>query len=296
MSALKRVGYISVHGCGVFRLFLSGPCKAFYKIVWKAPHFFVYTNTRPGAAGKLFTMKKFFCVVFAACILAACNKIEPKGEGGYAKLRTEDKAPAWVEAVDLGLSVKWASCNIGASSPAGYGDYFAWGETEPKDDYSLSKWTFMDSPNQLTKYCCDPRYGYNGFTDNKTILDSDDDAATVNWGGNWRTPTLDEWLELHNNCTWKYTAMVDIDGFNTVGYKVTSKKSGYAEKWIFLPAASFWRYTSLSSLNSNKGFYWSSNCTGVSADAYYLSFDSGKVRWYTGGWYCGVPVRPVSEY
>lgn len=102
-----------------------------------------------------------------------------------------------IEAVDLGLSVKWANVNLGASRPEEYGDYFAWGEVKPKADYSWEtyKWC-KGSYDTMTKYCYDDSYGYNGFTDNKYTLDPENDAATVNWGGKWRMPTADEIVEL----------------------------------------------------------------------------------------------------
>ena len=97
------------------------------------------------------------------------------------------------EYVDLGLSVKWATCNVGATTPEGYGDYFAWGETKPKDYYAWSTYKYCDSSSlTLTKYCSKSYYGKDSFSDNKTILDSEDDAATVNWGGAWRMPTKEE--------------------------------------------------------------------------------------------------------
>lgn len=93
------------------------------------------------------------------------------------------------EYIDLGLpsGTLWATMNIGASSPEDYGDYFAWGETAPKDvyDWSTYKWC-NGSSNTLTKYCFNSSYGNNGFVDNLTELDPEDDAATVNWGQDWR--------------------------------------------------------------------------------------------------------------
>ena len=89
--------------------------------------------------------------------------------------------------VDLGLSVKWATCNVGANNPEDYGDYFAWGETTTKDTYNLSTYKWCNgSYSTLTKYCNNSSYGNNGFTDNKTQLELSDDAARANWGGSWR--------------------------------------------------------------------------------------------------------------
>ncbi|MBO7269682.1 MAG: InlB B-repeat-containing protein, partial [Bacteroidales bacterium] len=109
------------------------------------------------------------------------------------------------EWVDLGLpsGLKWATCNVGANTPEGYGDYFAWGETSPKNDYSWSTYKYCKgSKNTLTKYNTDSNYG---TVDNKITLDLSDDAARANWGGKWRMPTKAEQDELINNCTWTWT-------------------------------------------------------------------------------------------
>ena len=110
--------------------------------------------------------------------------------------------------VDLGLpsSLLWATCNVGADSPGDYGDYFAWGETSTKSSYDMDTYKYCKgSYDTQTKYCNDSSYGYSGFTDELTVLESSDDAATANWGGSWRMPTHAEWKELCNtdNCTWE---------------------------------------------------------------------------------------------
>ncbi len=117
--------------------------------------------------------------------------------------------------VDLGLpsGLLWATCNVGANTPEEYGDYFAWGETQPKDVYSWSTYQYcMGSNNTLTKYCSRSRYGYNGFTDSLTILLPEDDAATANWGDDWRMPTRQEWQELFNNTTYTWTTQNGVNG------------------------------------------------------------------------------------
>ena len=189
--------------------------------------------------------------------------------------------------VDLGLSVKWASCNVGANNPEDYGDYFAWGETTTKDTYynwSTYKWC-NGSSSTLTKYCNKSSYGNNGFTDNKTQLELSDDAARVNWGGSWRMPTDAEWSELINNCTGTWTTQNGVNG-----YKVTSKSNGNS---IFLPAAGFRLDTSLSSAGSF-GYYWSSSLDRDNPYyAWLVRFYSGDVdRGYSYRYY-GLSVRPV---
>ena len=129
-------------------------------------------------------------------------------------------------AVDLGLSVKWASCNVGASSPEECGGYYSWGEIEEKSDYSKNtyKWVNNGDWNNFVKYCTDSSYG---TVDNKTILELEDDVAHVKWGGTWRMPTFAEFQELQDNCIWEWTS---INGTN--GYKVIANNGNF----IFLPA------------------------------------------------------------
>ena len=109
------------------------------------------------------------------------------------------------EWVDLGLpsGTLWATCNVGANAPEEFGDYFAWGETAPKDYYDWDNYKWCNgNDSTLTKYCNDSTYGYNGFVDNKVELDPEDDAAYVNWGPSWRMPTLNQTQELWQDCTW----------------------------------------------------------------------------------------------
>ena len=189
------------------------------------------------------------------------------------------------EYVDLGLSVKWATCNVGATTPEEYGDYFAWGETQPKDCYVWSTYKYCNgSRNTMTKYCIDPDYG---TVDNKTTLELTDDAARVNWGGKWRMPTKAEYDELMNttNCTWTWTTQNGVKG-----YKVTSKKNGNS---IFLPAAGY-RYVYGLYYAGSYGYYWSSSLnTSYSGDAYGVYFNSDRVGWDSNYRYYGHSVRAV---
>jgi hypothetical protein len=189
------------------------------------------------------------------------------------------------EAVDLGLSVKWASFNLGASAPEEYGDYYAWGETEPKDDYSWEtyKWC-MGSNTTLTKYCDKTDRGYEGFTDDKTVLDLDDDAAHVNLGGSWRMPTDAEMTELRENCTWAWTTLNGVNGGLATGPNGNS---------IFLPAAGKWNSTDLFFAGSY-GFVLSSSLatdsTSYASDIYL----SSSIIDRSGDFRClGISVRPV---
>ena len=188
------------------------------------------------------------------------------------------------EYVDLGLSVKWATCNVGASSPEKYGDFFAWGETEPKEQYYWSTYKhYNDSSSTLTKY-----NSFGTVADNKTQLELSDDAARANWGGSWRMPTYAELTELREQCTWTWTTQNGVKG-----YKVTSKSNGNS---IFLPAAGSRDGSSLGYPGSF-GNYWLSSLDTLYTDnsnkAYHLYFNSGFVGCGSDSRYLGLSVRPV---
>ena len=161
------------------------------------------------------------------------------------------------KAVDLGLSVKWATCNVGASKPYESGDFFAWGEVEPKERYDRSNYKYgaVGPPNYVfsfSKYCIKRGSGFD-----KIVLDPEDDAATVNWGGAWRMPTNDEFSELKNNCTWNRTKQNGVEGYIVTGPSGSS---------IFLPMGGYKRYYSF---YEGRGYYWSSS---LSIDHEYLVF------------------------
>ncbi len=189
-----------------------------------------------------------------------------------------------MEAVDLGLSVKWATCNVGASSPEDYGDYFAWGETQPKDYYNWSTYKWCNgSSSTLTKYNNSSSYG---TVDNKKTLELADDAARANWGGAWRMPTDAEMTELREQCTWTWTT---LNGVN--GYKVTGTNGNS----IFLPAAGY-RYDSSLGYAGNRGTYWTSSLnTSNSYKVRSVSLYSGYVGSDNDDRYYGEVVRPVCQ-
>ena len=212
--------------------------------------------------------------------------------------------------VDLGLSVKWAAWNIGAERPEEYGDYYAWGETEPyyevgyaqespqahwKDGYSAGydwsnyKWC-NGSYNTLTKYNTISSYG---TVDNKIVLDPEDDVAHVKWGGSWRMPTKAEQEELHNSCTWTWYSSGNSEFNGVAGYKVTSNVYGYTGRFIFLPAAGYRYATSLYDAGEG-GIYWSSSLSSdYPYDARGLDFGSGSHGTGIYYRYYGLSVRPV---
>ena len=191
------------------------------------------------------------------------------------------------EWVDLGLpsGLKWATCNVGANTPEEYGDYFAWGEVEPKETYNWSTYKYGSDDDELTKYCDKSSYGNNGFTDNKTVLDPEDDAATVNWGGAWRMPTTEEQQELINNCTWTWTTQNGVNG-----YKVTGPNGNS----IFLPAAGC-MHEGILDVDGSDGIYMSGSLDIDSPDLNYGVFFSGGVHLGRGGRNYGRSVRPVCQ-
>ncbi len=186
------------------------------------------------------------------------------------------------DAIDLGLSVKWANMNVGAKTPEDYGNYYAWGETVTKEIYDWS--TYFDTNDGGSTFT---KYNNEG---GKTILDPEDDAAHVNWGGSWRMPTQAEWQELLDNCTWTWTTQNGVNG-----HKVTSKKAGYTDKFIFLPAAGRRDGSYLKSVGY-WGNYWLPSLDENHSDgAWVLTFKAGNPPDLGGNRsrLIGFSVRPV---
>ena len=204
------------------------------------------------------------------------------------------------EYVDLGLpsGTLWATCNIGAESPEEYGDYFAWGETQPKENYSSNSYKFGVLNNEgsvmMTKYCASSEFGLNGFTDGLTELMPGDDAATAIWGDEWQMPSKAQFEELISE---RYTTITWQDE-RPRGALITSKLNGNS---IFLPVSGFY-------LDGEREGYSSSSATGPSCcywartlknneskEAYTLFLNSSySFIWYNLR-YCGQPVRPVRK-
>lgn len=229
-------------------------------------------------------MKKLFYLLYCmfAVLLVGCETKEPtnsenpnSSSGGGS-----DNANAHAY-VDLGLSVKWATCNVGANSPEEYGDYFAWGETQPKSTYNWETYKWCEGRyNTYTKYCTDSGYG---TVDNKTILELSDDAANANWGGSWRLPTKEEQDELRTQCTWTWSTKNGVNGYIVVGPNGNS---------IFLPAAGFRSNSAMGRVGSG-GYYWGSSLYYGSYAAFYLRFNSSSVDWDYYDRDYGFSVRPV---
>ena len=228
-------------------------------------------------------------VVTALSVGAAVITVTYQGVNYNCNVFVTERSSAY-EYVDLGLSVYWATFNIGATKPEEYGDYYAWGETETKTDYSWESYKWCNgSANTLTKYCDNSEYGN---IDNKYLLDPDDDVAHVKWGGKWYMPTIEEIGELMDKCSWILETRGNIEGL---------KVTGPNGKSIFLPSAGFYSGTELIELdmfeNSNVGYIWSSNRrnNNFSYCFFYYSGADGMDMLCSNTCYryLGFPVRPV---
>ena len=192
--------------------------------------------------------------------------------------------------LDLPSGTLWATCNVGANSPEDYGDYFAWGETEPKAMYNWETYKYCNYQygynNGLTKYCINSYEGYNGFTDNLTSLEAEDDAATVNWGEGWCMPTLDQWIELFGNTHTTWTIKNEV-----YGRLFTASNNNS----LFLPAAGYIDWSWLREVGDS-GHYWSNSLYIADVDSDYAWFfhfsksDVTRKKWLR---YYGWSIRPV---
>ncbi|MBR2195929.1 MAG: hypothetical protein IJ911_09980 [Salinivirgaceae bacterium] len=227
---------------------------------------------------------------------------------------TAEFAKPTIETVDLGLEsgTLWATCNIGAADPWNYGDYYAWGETQTKDDYSWETYKYCKgSEETLTKYCYDAEYGNNGFTDTLTTLDAADDAATAVLGAGWAIPTNAEWKELYYQCYWVWTK--NYNNRNVSGYIVYKAKSAsdkgtvvysdgtpaasysLSDAHIFLPEAGY-RGGSGLHFDGFEGCYWSSLLYDDYPNAALgCSFDSDAVGQDIVVREIGFPIRSVKR-
>ena len=221
-------------------------------------------------------MKKYFTLI-AMTLLALAAKAEMIDGHEY---------------VDLGLpsGTLWATCNVGADTPEGYGDYFAWGETAAKESYTWQTYKWCNVYfNTMTKYCTSSDYG---TIDNKTELDPEDDAAYVNWGSSWRMPTTEQQQELRNECTWTWTERNGVSG------KLVTGPNGNT---IFLPATGEHHFNSFNKVGLH-GWYWS-RTLGSDDDpvegpyycdvAFFLGFDSETLGWSCYYRFSGFTIRAV---
>ncbi len=231
-------------------------------------------------------MKRFFVFLVAAILmgfgLQSCDK-ENNNDGGNGG------NTATVQWVDLGLpsGLLWADRNVGAKNPEDYGNYYAWGETKPKEVYDLTTYAYGNY-NALIKYCSDPNCGLNFFTDNLTTLEASDDAATVNIGAGARMPRDEEWQELIDNTTCTWTTRKGIYG------RLLTASNGQS---LFLPAASSCEGSNPYNVGES-GFYWSStlymdvpnNALGISFDALFCTSN-----WIPRSYGCSVRAVRVRQ-
>ena len=195
------------------------------------------------------------------------------------------------EYVDLGLpsGTLWATCNVGAETPEGYGNYYAWGETSIKTVYEANNYKYFQGEDcLLTKYCNDVEEGFQGYSDTLTVLLAEDDAATANWGTTWRMPSEQEFEELYQNTTHMWVVQNGVNG------RVFTAANGNS---IFLPVAgAFWGSHGLVAVGEI-GLYWSSSLD-IEHDPYvaralYLDSDYCEMEEGDAGRCYGLSIRPV---
>ncbi len=183
------------------------------------------------------------------------------------------------EAVDLGLSVKWATCNVGAASPSDYGDYFAWGEIKKKNRYSMETYQYWDNEHE--------RFIYKDKGIESNISGTEYDAAHIKWGNGWRIPTLNEIEEIIYLCTWEWT---EINGIS--GQKVTGPNGNS----IFFPATGYYwdkGHEGFGSYGLYRGATYSFDGNGYAND---FSFKQNEHDWLIySDCYMGLPIRPVCD-
>ena len=181
----------------------------------------------------------------------------------YVKFSAKSSTTEQHEAVDLGLpsGLKWATCNVGATKPEEAGGFFAWGEVATKEDFGWKTYKWCEgSYSTLTKY--------NENVDVYT-LEPEDDAAHVLWGGSWRMPTRNEFEELFDKCTRKFTTQNEVRGLLVTGPNGNS---------IFLPFAGYNTGTAVT-YTSNRGYWWTRNGNygnKTMGYAFYSQYDQGR--------------------
>ena len=215
-------------------------------------------------------------VMLVGLTLTSCTK----------EVDVEEPQPStWV---DLGLpsGLLWARCNVGASAPEGYGDYYAWGETATKNNYNWNTYKYSNNEGYLDKYCSRALYGRFHFTDTLTILEPDDDAATANISSWARIPTKGEWQELIDNTTSKWTIQNGVKGY------LFTAPNGNS---LFLPAAGM-RWDREIDSQGIGGNYWSSSLeTSHPIDAWRLAFSSEFLFTDGASRFNGFSIRAVRD-
>jgi len=246
-------------------------------------------------------MKKSFTLALAAIavltVLTGCEKEDEDAismdvvNKGVTKKTGKDGKEYSVVDLGYGISVLWATCNIGADSPEQYGYYFAWGETQTKSYYAIDNYAFCDGDiSSFTKYTQNNDKTKNGTPDRKKFLDKTDDAATQLMGEKWSVPQLDYYQELIIRCDYK---CCKLNG--TWGYLFTSKDNGNS---IFFPLSGM-RDPRDIMYSGERGYYWSNQLTTLTNDKTIEAdvFDLLKTSSPTANSYqareIGLPIRPV---
>ena len=194
-----------------------------------------------------------------------------------------------IKVIDLGLSSKWASCNLGANTPEESGVFFAWGEIEPKSVYGSDNYKWF-AEGMTSKYGAEGDCA-NIDPDIQTILDPADDVAHVRLGESWRMPSMKDIAELHEKCAWRWTRRKGVKGC-----LLTSKVEGFSDRSLFLPAAGCIYQTDRVNLGY-VGYYWSSSIyKSNSKHAILTAFDSKiLIKYLPNHRYAGMPIRPVCD-
>ena len=231
-------------------------------------------------------MKEVMKAVAALMLMTAvvgCAKPDEPNNGG----NNNDGTINGHAYVDLGLpsGTLWATCNVGATKPESYGDYFAWGETRTKSSYDWNTYKYSEGGyDKLTKYCSNPGLGYNGFSDDLIMLEPNDDAATVNWGNDWHTPTTDQCSELYDNTYVKDVTQNGVEG------RLFTAKNG---KSLFIPNAGYRMDDEINGIGDFGGTWLNLLETKYSSEAWYLYSSSDYYSMNTNLRYYGMTVRAV---
>lgn len=285
LQAGARLSGIADSDGGVFAGRLTSPGAAGDFIFTVASDDNIYTLTRTGKTLTAGTMYNF-------------PALSVTGGTNWAVTDASDLY------VDLGLSVKWAKCNLGATNPEDFGDYFAWGELQPKNDYQWSTYLYGSDYGQLTKYCDNASIGKDGYTDDLTVLEQSDDAAYAALGGQFRMPTHEEVSELCSieyyhpgeyTVTWCDGTDVQYNGTSVKGLMIVRNSTGAT---LFLPitgsmSGTDWYYNGFGSYWSSS-LYWSNPTTALklqlrwdSSERSYKRVEAGRAN--------GSSIRPVRE-
>ena len=192
-------------------------------------------------------LKALTAMILMMVFVLSCQKPEEPNNDGNANGNSTNG----YEYVDLGLpsGTLWATCNVGAETPEDYGNYYAWGETTPKEIYDWKSYRygrFFNERYELNKYCTNSDFGLNGFVDSLTVLEPADDVAFAQWGAGWRIPTIGEWEEMFQNTTSVWTSQNGVNGWRFTASNGNS---------LFLPAAGYYWDAELNA--ADLGVYWS---------------------------------------